>query len=152
MFKNNFPGKSWWRGFMERHPDLKLKTPEKLEMSRAIACSEEKLRAWFRAYETMIKENKVIFSSLVYNCDESGFALQTRSGKVLVDRAVKSSYYLTSNNKTNNYSSMHTSRRQCSTAICFVSWEKCKSILRTGSPGWKLVIRYRIGVDDKGVI
>ena len=33
-FKDNVPGKSWWNGFRSRHPDLKIKRTEPLEMSR----------------------------------------------------------------------------------------------------------------------
>ena len=46
-FKDNMPGKSWWYCFMSRHPNMKLKQTEKLEMARAIACSESKVRNWF---------------------------------------------------------------------------------------------------------
>ena len=83
MFKDNMPEQSWWYGFMGRHPDLKTLTTEKLEISRAMACRPEKIREWFNAYKEILKQYGIERPSQVYNCDESGFPLQTKaSGKV----------------------------------------------------------------------
>ena len=34
-FTNNRPGEKWWKLFKERHPELSLRQPEHLQLSRA---------------------------------------------------------------------------------------------------------------------
>jgi hypothetical protein len=37
-FKNNYPGRKWWRLFLQRHPEVSLRIPEALQLSRARCC------------------------------------------------------------------------------------------------------------------
>ena len=39
-FVNNYPGWDWWCGFLQRHPELSLRSPEQLQLARAACCSE----------------------------------------------------------------------------------------------------------------
>jgi len=68
---------------MSRHPNMKLKQTEKLEMARAIACSESKVRNWFSVFRDVLEEYEISSPTCIFNCDKTGFPLQTKSGKVL---------------------------------------------------------------------
>ena len=50
----------------------------KLEQSRAMACTQESVYAWFDEFEKFRNAKKIESSDQIYNCDESGFPLQTR--------------------------------------------------------------------------
>ena len=99
-FKDNMPGKSWWYCFMSRHPNMKLKQTEKLEMARAIACSESKVRNWFSVFRDVLEEYAVSSPTCIFNCDETDFPLQTKFSKVLTAKVDKVCYHLTSSSKT----------------------------------------------------
>ena len=97
---DNRPGKTWWFGFLRRHPDLKLGRAEKLEISRAMACSKESVAAWFHEYEELVKTLGITSPAQIYNCDESGFPLQVKGGmKVCVDRYARRNFQRVSANK-----------------------------------------------------
>ena len=40
-FVDNYPGHDWWYGFLRRHPQISLRSPEQLQLSRASACSRD---------------------------------------------------------------------------------------------------------------
>eukprot|EP00112_Aurelia_sp_Birch-Aquarium-sp1_P022928 Seg664.1 transcript_id=Seg664.1/GoldUCD/mRNA.D3Y31 product="Jerky protein-like-like" protein_id=Seg664.1/GoldUCD/D3Y31 len=100
-FDNNRPGKSWWYGFLRRHPDLHMVKPRPLELARATACSEKIVYGWFDEFEKFLCEHKIDSPDQIYNCDESGFPLQACSSKkVCVDKVTKRTFHLTSSSKT----------------------------------------------------
>ena len=110
-FRENMPGKAWWFGFMSRHPDLKLKNTEKLEIARAAACNETNIREWHNLYETVIQKYNINSPEYICNCDES--ALQPKTGKVLADKCLKNPYSVSGNSKT-----------QITSLICITADEK----------------------------
>ena len=100
-FHDNRPGKSWWYGFLRRHPDLHMVKPKPLELARATACSEQIVYGWFDEFEKFLSEHKIDLPDQIYNCDESGFPLQACSSKkVCVDKVTKRTFHLTSSSKT----------------------------------------------------
>ena len=101
QFTDNRPGKSWFYGFLRRHPRIKLGKAEKLEQSRAMACTKESVYAWFDQFETFCRENNINTPDQIYNCDESGFPMQTAlSSKVCCDRTIRRNFQVASNSKT----------------------------------------------------
>ena len=85
LFNENRPGKSWFYGFMARNDDLKRLNTEKLEISRAMSCRPERVNNWFTELKAIMDRVGICVPSQIYNCDESGFPLQTKgSGKVIV--------------------------------------------------------------------
>ena len=100
-FTCNRPGKTWWYGFLRRHPNIHMIKPKQLELSRASACSEEVVVAWFDAFETFLSENSISSADQIYNCDESGFPLQANSTKkVCAEKIAKRTFQLSSSSKT----------------------------------------------------
>ena len=52
-----------------------------------MACTKDSVYAWFNEFEVFCTEYRINSADQVFNCDESGFPLQTASSmKVCVDR------------------------------------------------------------------
>ena len=83
-FTNGRPGESWWKGFLKRHPGVGLRNTEPLSLSRARCLSDFTLDKWFNVFEECLKEHGILDrADRIWNCDESGFHLCHRSGRVL---------------------------------------------------------------------
>ena len=97
-FNDNRPGISWFYGFLQRHPTIKMEKAEKLEQARAMACTKESVYAWFNEFEQFKIENNITSEEdQVFNCDESGFPLQAGSFmKVLCDKHSRRNFQITS--------------------------------------------------------
>ena len=101
IFNCNRPGTSWWFGFLRRHPDLHMLRPRPLELSRASACTREKVFGWFDSFESFLKEHSISSADQIYNCDESGFPLQAcSSSKVCAEKVMKRAFHISSSSKT----------------------------------------------------
>ena len=72
-FSDNHTGKTWFSGFLCRHPGIKLAKTEKLEQSHA---QRTVYNAWFDSFENFCIENGINSADQIYNGDESGFPLQ----------------------------------------------------------------------------
>ena len=99
-FANKRPGEKWWKLFKERHPELSLRQPEHLQLSRARCTTPEAIRSWFVEFELFLIENGVKDSpSQIWNADESGFPLCPKTGRVLAVKTDKNVYGITGDSK-----------------------------------------------------
>ena len=98
-FVDNYPGRDWWYGFLRRHPDISLRSPEQLQLSRTSACSQERLSVWYNDYESFLKKYSISNPDQIWNADETGCPLCPKSGKVLSMRGSKDVYQVTGNSK-----------------------------------------------------
>ncbi|KAJ8909901.1 hypothetical protein NQ315_005636 [Exocentrus adspersus] len=105
LFKNNMPGQSWYLGFLRRNPEISVREAESINKARAVV-SERTIRNWFLELEDFLKKNDLtdIFKdpSRIFNCDESGFCLCPKSGKVLGPRGYKNLYSIKLGNEKEN--------------------------------------------------
>ena len=92
-FVDNYPGRDWWYGFLKRHPEISLCSPEQLKLSRASTCSQERLSVWYNDYESFLKKNSISNPDQIWNADETGCPLCPKSGKVLAMRGSKDVYH-----------------------------------------------------------
>ena len=91
-FKDNRPGKDWWYSFLTRNK-LAWRSPSALEAYRASACTKEKLEEWYTKFEQfLICHSLHDQPSRIWNCDESGFPLCAKSGKILAPVGSKTVY------------------------------------------------------------
>ena len=99
-FKDNRPGKDWYYLFLRRHPELTERKPENLQISRVMACSEEKVLRWFNDFEAFIRENGIKSPAQIANVDETGCPFQAgSSGKIIVERGISNAYQISSPSK-----------------------------------------------------
>ncbi|CAG0885466.1 unnamed protein product [Darwinula stevensoni] len=80
------------KGFLKRHPELTLRTPEGI--TKASACiSKEDIRSWFKnVHQEICNENGAAALSepeRIWNADETAFELCPKSGKVLAPRGTR---------------------------------------------------------------
>ena len=102
QFNKNRPGKTWFHGFLRRYSRKVTKKTEALELTRAMACSEDKIKNGLSNFLTSIRS-----ASQIYNANESGFALQPGSSiKVYTDRIIRRPVRIAENSKT-SISTMH---------------------------------------------
>lgn len=70
-FTNGIPGRSWWVGFRQRHPDLTIRTPEGVDTDRAIMLWPEIVSSFYDNLEELY--NKLNYGpNNIWNCDETG--------------------------------------------------------------------------------
>ena len=81
-FKENRPGRRWFRSFIKRNPQVRLRNARPLDKKRA-KISAKDVDQWFTEYKKFILENGLSNRpAQIWNCDESGFDLQGKAGKV----------------------------------------------------------------------
>lgn len=77
-FPNETPGRSWFRAFLRRHPDLSQKSPEHHSLARA-AVTEPAMRAWFCKILTYAREANLLgelgIAERMLNGDETPFTI-----------------------------------------------------------------------------
>jgi len=71
--------RDWFEGFLRRHPDLTLRTPEPTSIQRATGFNQQKVAIFFdHLYSLLFDENNAqrkIPEANIYNVDESGFSI-----------------------------------------------------------------------------
>ncbi|XP_062711605.1 uncharacterized protein LOC109424601 isoform X1 [Aedes albopictus] len=104
-FKDNIPGKSWFKLFMNRHPDLSIRTPEAVTAASANV-TEKDIRNWFRNVYSYLVDNNLDHilhdPSRILNGDETGLSLNPIPKHVIASKGKKDvSYIETVNSKDN---------------------------------------------------
>ena len=72
---------SWFKKFKKRHPDIKLRKPQKRSFERANAISESTFQAFFLKLKTLLDSKKFDADS-IWNVDESPFFIDMTLSKV----------------------------------------------------------------------
>ena len=81
--------KQWYYGFMLRHKNLSLRSPEQTSMNRVKAFCKENVDHFFSNLNEIL--DKIPFApSQIYNMDETGFSnVPTKMGKIIAMKGVK---------------------------------------------------------------
>ena len=88
-------GYYWFRGFLDRHPELVMKKAENLSVQRAMAMNGTQVLKWFQEYDTLITKLGIKdVPSHIWNCDETGCQNIHRTNDV-VGVVGKQSYNIT---------------------------------------------------------
>ena len=92
--------KGWWASFQRRHPQLSLRCAEALSYARAIAQDPEILNSYYDLLEKTLKDNDLLNKPhMIFNCDETGFSLEHKPGKLVGMKGVKHLNSTTSGDK-----------------------------------------------------
>lgn len=79
-------GKKWYYSFMARNPQLRLRQPECISMSRVKGFNKENVNEFFDLLESVVDEHK-FDGTRIYNMDESGFStVQKKAQKVISEK------------------------------------------------------------------
>ena len=90
----------WWYSFKGRHPELTIRTAEKLTYARAVAQDQSVLDHYFDLLEqTMLANELISFSSRIFNVDESGFQLQAHKSSIVAEKGSKHPTTVTTGDK-----------------------------------------------------
>ena len=99
-FVDGKPGHKWWALFKKRHPEISLRTPERLQLARAKCCTPEVLGTWYEEFGEFLKTYLLMNeANCIWNADEAGFSLCATSGKVISIRSCKNVYAITADTK-----------------------------------------------------
>ncbi|XP_074096535.1 uncharacterized protein LOC141525801 isoform X1 [Cotesia typhae] len=74
-FKDDRPSRYWYENFRRRHPELSIRKPQKLSMTRA-AVTQEDLQDWFANNKIYLEKKDLlsILPSRIFNCEESSIS------------------------------------------------------------------------------
>lgn len=83
-------GEDWYLGFMKRHRNLSLRTPEQTSLNRATSFNRRSVEAFFGLFDEVLSKHH--YSAMdIYNMDESGFStVPNKVEKVLAEKGSKS--------------------------------------------------------------
>ena len=74
----------WWNSFKKRHPQLTLRTASRLAYSRAVTNDPEVIENYFDLLEETLRQNGILDQpTQLFNCDESGFSMDHKPGKLI---------------------------------------------------------------------
>uniref|UniRef100_A0A8C2ZHE7 HTH CENPB-type domain-containing protein n=1 Tax=Cyclopterus lumpus TaxID=8103 RepID=A0A8C2ZHE7_CYCLU len=87
-------GQTWWINFREwHHHRLTARTPDIIDRGRASCAKRGPIEEYFRLLTTTLEEHGLREKPRqIYNCDETGFQLDSSRRKVIVPRGTKHAY------------------------------------------------------------
>ena len=104
-FSENGPSKIWFKGFMERHPDVSFRVPEQLGKASAIVCEEDVDRFFGKFYSWLESENLLHLldrADAFINLDETSFELNVIPKRVLAKKGSKTVYNVNNTKQHDN--------------------------------------------------
>ena len=81
-FKKDTPGDDWFIGLKKRHPDVTMKKPQKLSVTRAKAMNRDKVNSYFALLKGTLDKLKVQ-PDHIWNCDETNMQLEHKPTSVV---------------------------------------------------------------------
>ena len=92
-FKNGSAGRAWFEGFVRRHPQLTIRSPQPLSYSRAVCANQDTISDFFGKLGAIYgKLNLVSKPMQIYNCDETGVTIVFRPPKVVAEIGCRNVY------------------------------------------------------------
>lgn len=74
-FRDGIPGKDWFLNLKKRHPEISIKKPQKLSVTRAKSMNKQVIDEYFELLKSKLDELKVQ-PNQIWNCDETNMQLE----------------------------------------------------------------------------
>ena len=101
VLKSERLSSGWWRGFLRRHPALRLRAGDATAAVRMDAVNEENVHTCFSLLKEVYDEFEFeAFPQRIYNMDETGVPLDSRPPKVVAPKGQKKVRYRCSGQKS----------------------------------------------------
>jgi len=99
--KETGSGHTWWDSFKKRHKDeITLRKPNKLDRGRSRMANQTVMDQHFDLLKKTLEELDILDQpERIYNCDESGMAMDKMMSKVIVQRRSKQAYSKSKGNR-----------------------------------------------------
>ena len=95
-FKDGKAGRSWFDGFMARHPKLTIRKPQPLSYCRAVSSNKDTIIDFFGKLGAL---NLISKPMQIYNVDETGVSIVHKPGKIVAEVGHSNVYSITSAEK-----------------------------------------------------
>ena len=92
-FNQSGPSPEWMRGFLERHPGLSLRTPEKMSTLRSKNAVPDVINAHFDTLQTIVTEYHYQ-PSMIWNADETSGRTNGKEDKVFAAKGEPDNFFL----------------------------------------------------------
>lgn len=86
--QNQCAGIDWLQGFMDRHKELSIRSPEATSMSRASSFNSTNVGLFFNNLEKILLKYKIT-AERIFNCDETGLTTVTAPTNIIAERGIK---------------------------------------------------------------
>ena len=128
-------GKDWSQGFLRRHPELSLRSPEPTSIMRATGFNRVQVQKFYGLLRTVMEEH-AFQPHRIYNMDETGISSVQKPGKILACKGAKQVGKLTSAERGQNVTvvcSMSAAGTYIPPAFIFPR-KKMSEVLLNGAP------------------
>ncbi len=83
-FNNGMAGRAWFEGFLRRHPNLTIRSPQPLSYCRAFNANHETISDFYGKLGAIYGRLNLLSKPMqIYNCDETGVTIVFKPGKVI---------------------------------------------------------------------
>jgi hypothetical protein len=98
---NSTISNGWWERFCKRNPRVTLRSAVSLSLARASATDPEMLHRYYDKLEDCLRCNEIFDNpGAIFNCDETGLALNPGSSRVVQEIGAKNPNFVTGGDKS----------------------------------------------------
>ena len=130
-------GKGWMRGFLSRHPELSIRSPEPTSIARASGFNKPQVDKFFNQLSQILHEEG-LQAGRIYNMDESGITTVHKPRRIIAKKGQKCVGKITSAERGNNVTvicCMSAGGNYCPPFIIFPRKKMNDRLMRDTPPG-----------------